>query len=69
MAAYLAPDPATGDLLVECALCDHTQAFRPARPGDYTDIRAAASAAAAAHTATHTQPIEPATHRGGTGSR
>lgn len=27
MAAYLAPDSATGDLLVECVLCDPIQAF------------------------------------------
>lgn len=53
MSAYLAPDPGTGDLLVECALCDHVETFRPARAGDYASVRHAAAAAAAAHTATH----------------
>lgn len=53
MSAYLAPDPGTGDLLLECVLCDHTETFTPARPGDWADVRPAASAAAAAHTATH----------------
>lgn len=56
MSAYLAPDAATGDLLVECVLCDHVETFTPTRPGDYTDIRPTASAAAAAHTATHAHP-------------
>lgn len=59
MSAYLAPDPATGDLLVECVLCDHVEVFRPARPGDWTSIRPAASAAAAAHTATHRGDSDP----------
>lgn len=53
MSAYLAPDPATGDLLVECVLCDHLEAFTPTRLGDWTSVRSAAAAAAAAHTATH----------------
>ncbi len=53
MSAYLAPDPGTGDLLVECVLCDHLEAFTPTRPGDWTSVRPAAAAAAATHTATH----------------
>ena len=61
MAAYLAPDPDTGDLLVECALCDYSQAFTPDRPGDYTAVRPQAAAAAAAHTRTHAaQNTDPA---------